>query len=87
MKVQLWLRLRDSNQRAIINDCARTQFTYVSMWFSRKREQHQPFPEVNKVQVPASIFEDQRLEQTDFDSNELTLLLFTTVHRSEQGQV
>ena len=35
---------------------------YVLMQFSRK----QPFPDVNKVQISASTFVDQSLEQTDF---------------------
>ena len=28
--------------------------------------ERRPFPDVDKVQVPASTFEDQRLERTDF---------------------
>ena len=28
--------------------------------------ERRPFPDANKVQVPASPFEDQRLERTDF---------------------
>ena len=38
-------------------NCALTQFTYVLMQFSPKRE-HRPFPVVNKVQFSASVFED-----------------------------
>ena len=36
------------------------------MQFSRKCNERQPFPDVDQVQVPASTFEDQRLERTDF---------------------
>ena len=38
-----------------INDCARTQFTYVLI---RNANECRPFPEVNKVRISASSFED-----------------------------
>ena len=32
----------------------------------RNANKRRPFPDVNKVQISASTFEDQRLERTDF---------------------
>ena len=65
-----------------INDCAWTQFTYVLMRFIvGNANERRPFSRFKQVQVPASNFEDQRLERTDF------AVVHTLVHRSEQGQV
>ena len=47
-----------------INDCARTQFTYVLMRFSQKRERMSTISKSKRIS--ASSFEDQRLERTDF---------------------
>ena len=40
--------------------------TYVLMQYSRKREQMSTISRCKKIQISASTFEDQRLEQTDF---------------------
>ena len=50
-----YLRLRDSINAQFINDCARTQFTYVLMRFSRKCERTAT---ISRFQTSASTFED-----------------------------
>ena len=64
-----------------INDCARTQFTYVLMRFSQKRER------MSTISRSKQKSEFLRQVLKTRDSNELTSLSFTLVHRSEQGQV
>ena len=64
-----------------INDCAWTQFTYVLMRFSLKREQ------TSTISSCKQEFEFLHQLLKTRDSNELTSLSFTIVHRSKQGQV
>ena len=64
-----------------INDCARTQFTYVLLWFCQKRER------VSTISRSKQKSEFLRQLLKTRDSNELTSLSFTLVHRSEQCQV
>ena len=64
-----------------INDCARTQFTYVLMWFCQKRER------VSTISRSKQKSEFLRQFLKTRDLNKLTSLSFTLVHRSEQCQV
>ena len=64
-----------------INDCVWTQFTYVLMRFSRKRER------TSTISSCKQELEFLRKILKTKNSNELTLLSFTIVYRSEQDQV
>ena len=55
------------------NNCALTQFTYVLMQFSPKHERTSTISSYKHISV--SVFEEQRLERTDF----------AVVHQPEQG--